>query len=57
MKKTKRGDIISTQHGKGEIKSINHTYSIPLYLVDLTEGKFRGDSLALTEMEFEVVKE
>ena len=52
----KAGDIITTRHGKGRIKIINHTYSIPLYIIDMTEGRFKGESLALVESEIKEVK-
>lgn len=47
-----KGIIVPTRYGKGKIKTINPTYSVLLYLVELVEGKFEGDSLAITESEF-----
>lgn len=51
----KCGDIVSTRYGKGEIKATNNTYSVPLYMIELMEGRFKGDTLALTELELEKV--
>ena len=53
----KKGKIITTRHGKGRIKGINISYSVPLYLIELTEGRFKGESLAIVESEIEEVRE
>ncbi len=50
-------DVI-TKRGKGRIISIDsETYSIPLYVIRLKEGKYFGEIIAITRKEFEIIED
>lgn len=47
------GDIVETLHGKGKIIDINtSTYSIPIYNIELQEGRYKKEQLGLVEGQF-----
>ena len=43
--------IVKTKLGEGKVQRISNAYSIPLYIIKLTEGKNKGETVALSESE------
>ena len=51
----KLGDKVITKHGNGYIHKIDKTtYSIVLYIIRLTTGKYIGQNIALSEYEISI---
>lgn len=49
----RKGSIVVTKFGDGKINRIDKTtYSIYLYIIDIIEGKYKGEKIAITESEF-----
>lgn len=49
---------VLTKHGEGLLTRIdNTTYSINIYLIELVSGVHKGESIAITEKEFTIMRE
>lgn len=47
----RKGSRVKTKLGEGRISQVDNTYSIPLYLIKVTTGKWKGETVALTQSE------
>ncbi|MDO8623197.1 MAG: hypothetical protein Q7R52_03030 [archaeon] len=50
MELIKKGMCVKTKVGKGIVNSIDSkTYSIPLFIIDITKGKHKGEQVAMLD--------
>ena len=51
----RKGSIVKTKVGTGKVQRIDSTYTLPLFIIKLTEGKNKSETVALTESEIRKV--
>lgn len=51
----RKGSIVKTKVGTGKVQRIDSTYTLPLFIIKLADGKNKGETVALTESEIRKV--